>query len=103
MGPRELLGEAIDVVEVAVGLVLVLLLQFHVIEVIVVEPLVGWGFRAGTANCGVGGGGRGRPKRIGRQVRVFCSQIRKSSKSKLQKLNLPRSFFSYPPEARLAG
>lgn len=80
MGPRELLGETIDVVEVAVGLVLVLLLQFHVIEVIVVEPLVGWGFRAGTANCGVGGGGSGRAKRIG-QVRVFCSQIRKGSKA----------------------
>lgn len=37
MGAGELFGEAIDVVEVAVGLVLMLLVQFGIVEAFVVE------------------------------------------------------------------
>ena len=37
MGAGKLLGKTIDVVEVAVGLVLVLLVQFGIVEFLVVE------------------------------------------------------------------
>lgn len=43
MGARELLGEAVDVVEEAVGLVLVFLLQFGLVDLLVVEGLSGCG------------------------------------------------------------
>ena len=37
MGTGKFLGQAVDVVEIAVGLVLVLLLQFRTVETFVVE------------------------------------------------------------------
>lgn len=37
MSPGKFLGQAIDVVEIAVGLVFVLLIQFSLVEAIVVE------------------------------------------------------------------
>jgi hypothetical protein len=46
----EFLGETIDVVEVAVGLVLVFLLQFALVESIVVEWSGGGSLRTGTGN-----------------------------------------------------
>jgi hypothetical protein len=65
VGPRELLGQTIDVVEVAVRLVLVLLLQLAVIEGIVVEVAVARGLGAGTADRGIGGvGGTDRARDV---------------------------------------
>lgn len=49
MGAGELLSEAVDVVEETVGLVLVLLLQFGLVDLLVVEGLSGGG-------GGMGGG-----------------------------------------------
>jgi hypothetical protein len=49
----ELLGKAVDVVEVAVGLVLVLLVQFIVVEALVVEC------------CGLGRSGRANGSMVG--------------------------------------
>lgn len=50
MSTGEFLGETIDVVEVAVGLVLVFLLQFTLVESIVVEWSGGGSARTGTGN-----------------------------------------------------
>lgn len=52
MSTGEFLGETIDIVEVAVGLVLVFLLQFIQVESIVVEWSGGGSLRTGTGNRG---------------------------------------------------
>jgi len=52
MGAREVLGQTVDVVEVAVGLVLVFLLQLRLVEALVVE------LRAMGGRDGVGARGR---------------------------------------------
>lgn len=71
MGPRELLGQTIDVVEVAVRLVLVLLLQLAFVERIVVETGVDGGLRTVTADRGIGGGSRTeRMRKIGMDYRA---------------------------------
>lgn len=80
MGPRELLGETVDVVEVPIGLVLVLLFQLGVVEVIIVVTTGDGCLGAGAADRGLGGG-RGRANRVV-QTRASCSQIRNYSKHK---------------------
>jgi hypothetical protein len=55
---RKLLGQTVDVVEVAVRLVLVLLLQFAIIESIVVEAGSDRSSGARAADRGFGGGSR---------------------------------------------
>ena len=55
MGHRELGSETVDVVEVAVGLVLVLLVELVDIEALVVERRVCFGLVGGTRGRGLGG------------------------------------------------
>lgn len=63
VGTRELLGETVDVVEIAVRLVLVLLLKLRIVKALVIVRLVGRRI-GGTAEGGLGSGGR-RAQRIG--------------------------------------
>lgn len=71
MGARELLGEAVDVVEEAVGLVLVFLLQLGLVDLLVVEGLSGGGDSMGGrddwlegASCQCGVSVNEREKRV---------------------------------------
>lgn len=52
MGAREFLGQPVDVVEVAVGFVLVLLLQLGIVEALVIERRTTRGRRVGAGDCG---------------------------------------------------
>lgn len=64
VGPRKLLGEPVDVVEVAVRFVLVLLLQFAVVERTIIKWRTDRRTRSWSADRGFGGSG-GRGNRVG--------------------------------------
>lgn len=57
VGARELLGQAVDVVEEAVGLVLVLLVQLLLVGGLVVKGLAGGGDSVGRRDHGLEGAG----------------------------------------------
>jgi hypothetical protein len=52
VGTRKFLGQTIDVVEVAVGFVLVFLVQFVMVEGLIIESRSDWSGRLGTGEGG---------------------------------------------------